>query len=144
MTSITPSNFQPRMGNLQTLVAYGGNTATGVTDADSYQLKLLANLTPDDWAVVSAAYGSPRGPDKDGNVEEGQPSIAWEIAWNRQDAVLHGPLTSGFLQAKLVPGQAPDYVDQLTKAVDFLKGREQASRDVWAQDPILRSVDVSA
>jgi hypothetical protein len=127
-------------GNIYSLTM---NTGAAATSDDRRGLEQLSHLTPDDWAVVSASVGYKCGPDENGNLQAGQPLIAWTLAEARTSGELQGTLTSSYLQTHVAQGQAADYAQELSRAIDYLSAREDPNA-TWSGDPRRRELDVSA
>jgi hypothetical protein len=130
------------VANLNTMTFSGTQP---VTDSEREGLGLLKKLTPDDWSVVSASVGFPCGPDENGNVTIGQPMIAWQIAEERRDGQLQGPVTAGHLKGILAAQgtEGGDYLTELSSAIDYLNSQDKP-QVAWGADPRLRNIDVSA
>lgn len=114
------------------------DTRPGMSDSasDRENRELLARLTPEDWATVSAAVGYACGPDETGYIHPLQPMLAWSIALDRDFGKLKGPVTADYLKSIGGTGGPAGFASQVANALDFVSTDEVDQR--------LRAIDLFA
>jgi len=95
--------------------------------SDRRNRDLFEILTPDDWAIISAATGRRWGPDTT-TFRDGLPPIGLTMALDRAGGMLRGRVTTGYLADQLKGDQPPTDARQLKLALDFLERRDEKQR----------------